>query len=212
MVARISCPFSSFTLNIALDSASTIDPSCLMSACLAIDFGSAKIILLGERIKFHRINIRPRLNRHIERQKTLKKGYLHPAKVHFGHLAIEILEFMDPYRMVNMTPVFPIPDFKFTELVSGRDHQPEWSAHIFDRFVVINDLFKTHFGHLCIIQRYRIKIIWFKPVILVAVMDANLLVFMVNICNLAVKSLSIEIRLNNVSFLNVLKSDHIAFF
>jgi hypothetical protein len=29
-----------------------------MSACLAIDFGSAKIILLSERIKFQGINIR----------------------------------------------------------------------------------------------------------------------------------------------------------
>jgi hypothetical protein len=43
MVARISCPFSSFTLNIALLKASVIIPSCLMSACLAILFGRAKI-------------------------------------------------------------------------------------------------------------------------------------------------------------------------
>jgi hypothetical protein len=149
---------------------------------------------------------------HIERQKTLKKGYLNPAKVHFGHLMIEILEFMDPYGMVNITPVFPVPDIKFAELASGRDHQPEWSTHIFDRFVVINDLFKTQSGHLCIIQRDGIEIICFKPIVLVAVMDAYLFVFMVNICNLPVKTLSPEIRLDNVPFLNILKSDHIAFF
>jgi hypothetical protein len=43
MVARISCPFSSFTLNIALLRASIMTPSCLMRACFAILFGCAKI-------------------------------------------------------------------------------------------------------------------------------------------------------------------------
>jgi hypothetical protein len=36
MVASISCPFSSFTRNIALDRASTITPSCLINGCLDI--------------------------------------------------------------------------------------------------------------------------------------------------------------------------------
>src|SRR5690348_11651401 len=36
MVAKISCPFSSFTLNIALDKASTIVPSCLINGCFDI--------------------------------------------------------------------------------------------------------------------------------------------------------------------------------
>jgi len=36
MVAKISCPFSSFTLNIAFDKASTIVPSCLINGCFDI--------------------------------------------------------------------------------------------------------------------------------------------------------------------------------
>jgi hypothetical protein len=42
MVASISCPFSSFTLNIALDKASMIVPSCLIRGCFDIIFSERK--------------------------------------------------------------------------------------------------------------------------------------------------------------------------
>jgi hypothetical protein len=42
MVASISCPFSSFTLNMALDKASMIVPSCLIRGCFDIIFSECK--------------------------------------------------------------------------------------------------------------------------------------------------------------------------
>src|SRR5690606_27751656 len=43
MVAKISCPFSSLTRNIALDKASRITPSCLIKDCFAILKRTAKV-------------------------------------------------------------------------------------------------------------------------------------------------------------------------
>jgi hypothetical protein len=78
-------------------------------------------------------------------------GVLDPAKIHFCHLVVEILKFMDPYRMMDMTSVLPIPDLKFIKLVRSRNHQSKWTAHILDLFIFINDLFKAQFRHLIVV-------------------------------------------------------------
>src|ERR1700683_2661640 len=111
MVANISCPFSSFTLNIALDKASTMVPSCLMSACLAIQF--------WERKDRHKSLNCEKLRRNLsfggQVGKYGRKGAkaaLLPGQFYLGHGIIMILEFMDTYRMVHVPPVLPIPHLK----------------------------------------------------------------------------------------------------
>jgi hypothetical protein len=54
--------------------------------------------------------------------KSQKSSVLDPAKVHFCHLTIEILELMHSDQMVNIPLVFPVPDVKFVKLVLGRYH------------------------------------------------------------------------------------------
>jgi hypothetical protein len=123
---------------------------------------------------------------------------------------VGILEFMDPDRVVDMAVVFPVPYLKIVEKVAGRNQNPEGSPYIFNCFVLIYVLFKTQFLQLGIVYRNGIEVPGFIPVLLVAVMDANLFVFMVEFRYFRIESLSAKIRLKEVSYLDILKSDHMA--
>src|SRR5579863_2194576 len=132
-------------------------------------------------------------------EKCQNSRVLDPAQVHFCHLTIEILEFMDPNCMMNMPSVLPIPYLQFIKLIPGGYHQPEGTAHIFYRLILVNDFLKAQFCHLSVVQRDGIEVIGIKPGILIPIMNTNLSVFVIYISYLRFKSLSFEICLNQVA-------------
>ena len=68
---------------------------------------------------------------------------LNPLRqIHFRHLMIVILKLMDTQRLVNMSPVFPVPNLKIGEIpILGHQH-PERTMQIFSGAVGLNLLFK----------------------------------------------------------------------
>jgi hypothetical protein len=125
---------------------------------------------------------------------------------------VGILKFMDPDRMMDMAVVFPVPDLEIIEQITCGYHNPEGSPYIFNRLVLIYVLFKAQFLQLGVVYRNGIEVPGFIPVLLVPIMDANLLVFMVEFRYFRIESLPAKIRLNEVSYFDILKSDHMALF
>src|SRR3984893_17875183 len=167
MVARISCPFSSFTLNIALDNASVIVPSCLMSACFAILFGCAKIWEWPENMKstavfpFLGIDQAPGLKGPMgECRSGLLKGMICRAwfsgcgtgQIHLGHLQIMVLQVMNVNWSFQVAAIFPVPHFEFVKFTFPGNQDPESPLFIFDCPLPIIFSFKTQFDQLFITE------------------------------------------------------------
>ena len=75
--------------------------------------------------------------------KTLKSD---PCKVYFGHLVVVILEFVHAQVVVDVAPVFTVPDLHFTKLTLPWNQDPKRASQIFDRLISIQMLFKAQFG------------------------------------------------------------------
>jgi hypothetical protein len=183
-----------------------------MSACLAIDFGSAKIILLGERIKFREINNEPGPRGRGKGLKNSSMRGLIAVQAHFCHLVVVILKLMHPDGMINMPAVFPVPYFKITEMILFGEEDPEGASQVFDGFVPVLLPGELQFLKLFVVQGNRVKVSGCIPEFLFPVLDPHQLVFVVEFGHFSFKPLTLIVYLNKITVFYFVKFDHMASF
>ena len=119
-----------------------------------------------------------------------------------------VLQLVHPKRVADMPFVFPVPDFKGTEIARLRNQEPERPVHIFYRLVGIDHLFKIQLLQDFIIHRHRIQIVRCIIILLIAGLYTNGFIIMIQLHHIAQGLNAFVIRFYNIAHPDFVKFDH----